>query len=137
MTRSAVHYNKTTGEIIGTITVSRDNDLILNKKEGLEMFEVANAHSAMGRLHEYEILQGKIKRKPQTRIDKEESDKQEAREQHRMPAYLKSDDELINEILIEHINKLNAQSGLSSINIEELKADLETRRELHRNPDKK
>ncbi len=137
MTRSAFHYDKTTGEIIGTITVTRGGDLILNKKAGLEMFEVANAHSAMGRIHEYEILQGKIKRKAQARIDKEQSDKQDAREQYRMPVYLKSDDELTNEILIEHINKLNTQAGIKNIDLEELKAALTVRRELHRNPDKK
>ena len=137
MAASGLHYNKSTGEIAGSTNVSRDSDLVLNKKEGLELFKVSNSHRAIGRLHEYEILEGKIKRKSQVRIDKHESDKQEAMEQGRMPEFLKSDDELINEIMIEKINTLNAQAGITNISIEELKADLVERRELHRNPDKK
>lgn len=137
MTKTALHYNKSTGEIVGITKVSRSSDLVLNKKQGLEMFEVANAHSAMGRIHEYEILQGKIKRKSQARIDKEESDKQQAIDQERMPTYFKSDDELINEILIDKINALNTQAGISNISADDVIAELEIRRELYRNPDKK
>ncbi len=137
MSKTAFNYDAVSGEIINRVQVSRDSDLVLNQINGLEMLEVASAHTAIGREHEYEIKQGEIKRKAQSVIDKEVSDKQEAINQHRMPEFLKTDEELFDQILIEHINKLNTQAGIESIDIEELKADLESRRELHRNPDKK
>ena len=100
------------------------------------MFEVSNTHRALGKLHEFEILQGKIKRKSQERIDKQESDKQEIEIQKRMPAYLKSDEEVKDEIILEYINQLKGQG--SNITTNDLKVEVEKRKQgIYRNPDKK
>jgi len=119
------------------VQVSQDSDLILNNRPGLRMIEVSNTHRALGKEHEYEILAGKIKRKSQEMIDKDKADKEEFYRQRVMPEYLRDDTDILNEILIEHINGLNKKAGFPNIDLNTIKTQLKQRRELHRNPDKK
>jgi hypothetical protein len=136
MGKTAFHYKKSTGEIVGKVQVSQDSDLILNKRPRLIMMEVSNNHRALGKEHEYEILEGKIKRKPQERIDKEKADKEEFHRQRVMPEYLRDDTDILNEILVEHINGLNKKAGFPNIALNTIKTELKHRRESYRNPDK-
>lgn len=63
--RTGFNYKKATGEITSTVSVSKASDLALNKETGCKLFVVSNTHRALGKVHEYEIKVGKIKRREQ------------------------------------------------------------------------
>jgi hypothetical protein len=133
--KSGLHYDKVTGEIIGTVTVSQDSDLILNKIEGLELLEVDTFHEAIGQVHKFEVKQGKVKEKTQARIDKEEADKQVIENRKRIPVYLKSEEEMLQEIMLNKINELRERAGLADITPTDIVAEIEILKETYRNPE--
>lgn len=134
----AIQYNKKTGEILSCLSMSCKNDFLLNIKN--EDYIEINRHHQLARggiQNHWIVSNGKLKKKAKAIITKESKERDDVEKQRMMPEYLKDDTEIINEILIDSINELNMQTGLSPIDTNSIKAQLIERREQYKNPNKK
>lgn len=75
MAKTGINYNPVTGEIKNIVTVSVGSDLILNKADGMELLEIVPGHKLIGKEEEYEIKNGKPKKKAAVNIAKEKKDR--------------------------------------------------------------
>jgi hypothetical protein len=137
MAKTAFFYNEITGVIDGYSRCSIDSDIALNTRTGFQMMLVGNEHRAIGKENEYRVNGGKIQRRPQVDIDAEQKIKDDIKLDRRTPTYLKPEEEMIKEVFVDYIDKLQKNAGLSGININDFNNALDAHREKNKNPAKK
>lgn len=138
---TALTFYKATNEIHSVIKVSREEDLALNKPTDPElgMVEIPSDHEVLKESDNWKCdKDGNLERKPQDEIDIRENAKKEYEANLRVPDYLRKDEDIKTDILLETINELRKKAGLDGkITTEDILAELETRREKYKNQDKK
>lgn len=123
MAKTGIKYNLETGKILGIIEVSFDSDLELNIDYGQGMVEVSHNHPIKNEQKNWYIEKdpnsfgGKLKRRPQIEIDKEEIKEKEHKTKLESFAQKTKDIEI--EVLLEFINQVKL--GLP-ITLEDIKA---------------
>ena len=129
-----IEYDKNTGEVLTRLAMSAEEDFLASTKDG-DWIEIDEKHPlARGERQDlYTVDNGKLKKKTKAIIARETKESEIAEEQRRMPEFLKDDTEILNEILVEHINELNTSAGIPKINMDTIKKKLNQSREQYRN----
>ncbi|GAF69936.1 unnamed protein product [marine sediment metagenome] len=131
-----ITFDKITGEVESVKSISRPEDILLNIDQS--KFDWLVVDKIPEHKDHWHYKNGKMVEKPQAIIDKLEADKLEAESQRRMPTYLKGDEDIMAEIMAEYLTELRTKAGIAGgVTAESIKAEVATRREQHRNPNKK
>ncbi len=137
MAKTGVIYNKLTGGIVQITTCSRDSDLVLNYKPETEaIIEIKPDHKIKSEKKNWHIDNGKLKRHTKAFITKREKEEKEKEAQGKEPEFLKSQDEIKDEVILDIINEVRGKQDLPPLTEAQFKEVIDVKKEQYRNPKK-